>query len=94
MKKLIFFKTSKIANPLVFILIMTKHVPTLQPYFLHQDILHLYDHFLHKILRQTLHVTDPEYENFPHQSSSDDQILSVLGTLEDTIFNSKLVSAK
>ena len=34
---------------------------------------------------QTPHVTDPEFENFPHQSSRIDQALAVLRTLEDTI---------
>ena len=36
---------------------------------------------------QTLHVTDPDYENFPHQFSSVEHILSSLGTLKDTISN-------
>ena len=36
---------------------------------------------------QTPHVTYPEFEKFTHQSSTVDQILSVLGTLEDTISN-------
>ena len=35
---------------------------------------------------QTLHITDPEFENFPHQSSSVDQIF-LLSTLGETVFN-------
>ena len=34
---------------------------------------------------QAPHVTDPEFETFPHQSSTVDQIPSVIGSLEDTI---------
>ena len=36
---------------------------------------------------QTPHVTDPEIEIFPHQSSGVDQIFSVLGNLEVTTSN-------
>ena len=36
---------------------------------------------------QTHLVTDPEFENFTHLYSSVDQILGVLGTLEDIVSN-------
>ena len=36
---------------------------------------------------QNPHFTDPDYENFPHQSSSVEQNLPILGTLEDTKSN-------
>ena len=34
---------------------------------------------------QAPHVTDLEFEKFPHQASTVDQIHSVVGSLEDTI---------
>ena len=36
---------------------------------------------------QTPPVTDPEFEKFTHFYSSVDQILGLLGTLEDIVFN-------
>ena len=36
---------------------------------------------------QTSHVTGPDYENFPRQSSCVDLVLFVLGTLEDFLSN-------
>ena len=53
-----------------------------------EDIPHIYDQFLRNILMQN-HVTDPDHENFPHQSSVVDEILSVLGTFEETIFSNR-----
>ena len=44
----------------------------------------MYDHVLQNTLMQTPHVTEPDYEIFPHQSSSVDQNLSALGTPEKT----------
>ena len=58
---------------------------TFQPSFLYLDILHIYHQFFHKFLIRTPHVTDPEFENIPHQRSSVDQILLLLATLEDII---------
>ena len=58
---------------------------TFQPPFLHHNNLHIYGQFLHNVLMQTPYVTEPEFEKFSHQSSRVDQILSVLGFLEDTI---------
>ena len=86
---LIIFKTSKITNTSLFILIMFNYdktrIHTFQTCFLYQDIFHIYDQFLPNILMQTPHVTEPEFEKFPHQSSRVNQILLVLGTLADTI---------
>ena len=60
-------------------------IHTFQPTFLHQDF--VYDQVLQNILLQTSHATDSDFENFNHLPSSVDQILSVLGTLENVRSN-------
>ena len=57
---------------------------TFQPFFLHQDIIHRFDQFFQNISMQT-----PEYETFPHQTSSVTLFQSVFAFFENFTSNNR-----